>query len=112
SSTARILVHSIATPSSLYPLSLHDALPILVILEPQARLLPHRVLSLPVHQVLLANQAHRALLIPALQALWFPAHQAPAPETELRSEEHTSELQSRENLVCRLLLEKKKTKSK
>src|SRR5690606_17456903 len=29
-----------------------------------------------------------------------------------RSEEHTSELQSRENLVCRLLLEKKKTKKK
>src|SRR5690606_12566679 len=28
-----------------------------------------------------------------------------------RSEEHTSELQSRENLVCRLLLEKKKTKT-
>src|SRR5690606_41064848 len=27
----------------------------------------------------------------------------------LRSEEHTSELQSRENLVCRLLLEKKKS---
>src|SRR5690606_40997189 len=29
-----------------------------------------------------------------------------------RSEEHTSELQSRENLVCRLLLEKKKIKKK
>src|SRR5690606_39345734 len=29
-----------------------------------------------------------------------------------RSEEHTSELQSRENLVCRLLLEKKKKKEK
>src|SRR5690606_41339769 len=29
--------------------------------------------------------------------------------TDLRSEEHTSELQSRENLVCRLLLEKKKS---
>src|SRR5690606_42072087 len=29
-----------------------------------------------------------------------------------RSEEHTSELQSRENLVCRLLLEKKKKKHK
>src|SRR5690606_39620668 len=28
-----------------------------------------------------------------------------------RSEEHTSELQSRENLVCRLLLEKKKLRS-
>src|SRR5690606_40217834 len=37
------------------------------------------------------------------------------PETDkssLRSEEHTSELQSRENLVCRLLLEKKKTAPK
>src|SRR5690606_41660101 len=32
---------------------------------------------------------------------------APAPRS--RSEEHTSELQSRENLVCRLLLEKKNT---
>src|SRR5690606_22738524 len=30
-------------------------------------------------------------------------------EKKLRSEEHTSELQSRENLVCRLLLEKKNT---
>src|SRR5436309_8382521 len=30
---------------------------------------------------------------------------------EPRSEEHTSELQSRENLVCRLLLEKKKKKN-
>src|SRR5690606_37457979 len=29
-----------------------------------------------------------------------------------RSEEHTSELQSRENLVCRLLLEKKNTKNR
>src|SRR3984957_21034250 len=29
-------------------------------------------------------------------------------ENEMRSEEHTSELQSRENLVCRLLLEKNK----
>src|SRR5690606_41793254 len=31
-----------------------------------------------------------------------------APTRGGRSEEHTSELQSRENLVCRLLLEKKK----
>src|SRR5436309_9565078 len=30
------------------------------------------------------------------------------PRIPVRSEEHTSELQSRENLVCRLLLEKKK----
>src|SRR5436309_8580180 len=34
-----------------------------------------------------------------------PALRPPPP----RSEEHTSELQSRENLVCRLLLEKKNT---
>src|SRR5690606_23932850 len=32
----------------------------------------------------------------------------PVEDQLLRSEEHTSELQSRENLVCRLLLEKKK----
>src|SRR5690606_41925658 len=31
----------------------------------------------------------------------------PGGGADLRSEEHTSELQSRENLVCRLLLEKK-----
>src|SRR2546427_6425976 len=31
-----------------------------------------------------------------------------APNREIRSEEHTSELQSQSNLVCRLLLEKKK----
>src|SRR5256886_5954782 len=34
----------------------------------------------------------------------------PATETDPRSEEHTSELQSQSNLVCRLLLEKKKNK--
>src|SRR5690606_40400435 len=32
----------------------------------------------------------------------------PVAQQAARSEEHTSELQSRENLVCRLLLEKKK----
>src|SRR2546422_5281768 len=36
----------------------------------------------------------------------------PAASTVLRSEEHTSELQSRLHLVCRLLLEKKKKKTK
>src|SRR2546427_7200757 len=33
---------------------------------------------------------------------------APPRRTHVRSEEHTSELQSQSNLVCRLLLEKKK----
>src|SRR5436309_12618103 len=49
-----------------------------------------------------------------------PAHLAHLAEGEdgrhvqlhTRSEEHTSELQSRENLVCRLLLEKKKKKKR
>src|SRR5690606_41158925 len=41
---------------------------------------------------------------------WAPTSCIPArfPAYMTRSEEHTSELQSRENLVCRLLLEKKK----
>src|SRR2546428_9621931 len=39
----------------------------------------------------------------------FPERRAPAAcESGERSEEHTSELQSRSDLVCRLLLEKKK----
>src|SRR2546427_8955016 len=37
---------------------------------------------------------------------------APHRPRLLRSEEHTSELQSQSNLVCRLLLEKKKKKNK
>src|SRR3712207_8638206 len=36
-----------------------------------------------------------------------PGPSAPSPPGWLRSEEHTSELQSRQYLVCRLLLEKK-----
>src|SRR2546425_6293513 len=39
-----------------------------------------------------------------------PTHRAAGREPELRSEEHTSELQSLAYLVCRLLLEKKKNK--
>src|SRR2546427_3598323 len=35
-----------------------------------------------------------------------------APPRSTRSEEHTSELQSQSNLVCRLLLEKKKKNAK
>src|SRR3712207_7242263 len=38
-----------------------------------------------------------------------PHTSAGAPRCAARSEEHTSELQSRQYLVCRLLLEKKKT---
>src|SRR5438552_13448103 len=47
-----------------------------------------------------------------------PSSKLQAPEklqtssSKLRSEEHTSELQSPDHLVCRLLLEKKKTKKK
>src|SRR4051812_49713627 len=43
--------------------------------------------------------------VPARQVEWRPAPAAG------RSEEHTSELQSHVNLVCRLLLEKKKKKT-
>src|SRR5438874_4240454 len=39
-------------------------------------------------------------------------HREPLARLQLRSEEHTSELQSRRDLVCRLLLEKKKKTTK
>src|SRR5690606_42080442 len=45
-----------------------------------------------------------ALLVPAFV---LAACEKQPSKLEQRSEEHTSELQSRENLVCRLLLEKK-----
>src|SRR5436309_7864044 len=44
----------------------------------------------------------------ASQAIENGSKFVPARAAAKRSEEHTSELQSRENLVCRLLLEKKK----
>src|SRR2546427_5611095 len=43
---------------------------------------------------------------PQLSILHFDAH------PDLRSEEHTSELQSQSKIVCRLLLEKKKKKKR
>src|SRR2546427_8792890 len=39
---------------------------------------------------------------------WLACGHRGDPTVEVRSEEHTSELQSQSNLVCRLLLEKKK----
>src|SRR5690606_39384029 len=56
-----------------------------------------------------------ALMIAAtFVTLWWSHRRLVALIALSRSEEHTSELQSRENLVCRLLLEKKKkyTRSK
>src|SRR5437667_7514263 len=55
----------------------------------------------------------RSLLAPAAQArldeLLARRHEgALSADEDLRSEEHTSELQSHHDLVCRLLLEKKK----
>src|SRR6266511_5205222 len=52
---------------------------------------------------------HDALPISTRSCLTCPWSSKTGNSTnEWRSEEHTSELQSRENLVCRLLLEKKK----
>src|SRR2546430_8365992 len=51
--------------------------------------------------------AHRYSSSPALARCLF-THRRSAKK---RSEEHTSELQSQSNLVCRLLLEKKKKKN-
>src|SRR5947209_17121867 len=52
---------------------------------------------------------------PTLQSVPYqrliPAKDRKLALTRIRSEEHTSELQSRQYLVCRLLLEKKKKKT-
>src|SRR5262245_64504017 len=49
--------------------------------------------------------------MPGMVAVYVPSPASaspPAPSSVMRSEEHTSELQSLRHLVCRLLLEKKK----
>src|SRR5690554_7500093 len=58
----------------------------------------------------LSTSRSRALLAKyALARSWArPAMTCARPRRSVRSEEHTSELQSRPHLVCRLLLEKKK----
>src|SRR3712207_7897639 len=56
--------------------------------------------------------AQKAGTVPNAPRIFFSAHTDTVEPTEglvvRRSEEHTSELQSRQYLVCRLLLEKKK----
>src|SRR5690606_41430523 len=77
-------------PPEIYTLSLHDALPI------------SDVLMLQKSQISAAPQFGTAFATEYLTGIGTVRYS--------RSEEHTSELQSRENLVCRLLLEKKKRK--
>src|SRR5690606_40207401 len=95
-----------------YSLSLHDALPIfggvawLLWCLPQAG-------RRPLRDFLSAQWVATLGLLPLTVILFGQASLA-GPLANLaaipwRSEEHTSELQSRENLVCRLLLEKKHT---
>src|SRR2546427_3320313 len=72
-----------------------------------ARFRAHPAKSLPVLNADggLAGTVSRAELY---EWLWM----SPVRPAESRSEEHTSELQSQSNLVCRLLLEKKKTNNR
>src|SRR6266478_6834624 len=70
---------------------------------PRSTLFPYTTLFRSPGRVRAANRANRF-------ALGFCITSAPLRRTlaQIRSEEHTSELQSQSNLVCRLLLEKKK----
>src|SRR3712207_7266126 len=58
----------------------------------------------------LAHLPHRRRRLARIRGV-SAAPKPGAPRDDYRSEEHTSELQSRQYLVCRLLLEKKKTDS-
>src|SRR3712207_8349764 len=88
--------------TEIYTLSLHDALPILIVEDYAVnRSFVKFLLEDYGYEVLEAANGHEAV---------ETVKQQP-PDLilmDLRSEEHTSELQSRQYLVCRLLLEKKK----
>src|SRR5690242_21145234 len=97
-----------ATPE-IYTLSLHDALPIFA--PGNGSLLAARFLSGLPHGAFFGVGAVVAT------AMVPPERKARSVSLmflglTVRSEEHTSELQSHVNLVCRLLLEKKKKKTK
>src|SRR5262245_62631905 len=96
----------LTAPPHIYPLSLHDALPI------SPPLLVQSGLALPEHWKLYLPVvlASFVLMLPAV--LYADRRSAAKPVllgAVVRSEEHTSELQSLRHLVCRLLLEKKNT---
>src|SRR3712207_9537127 len=86
--------------TEIYTLSLHDALPILRRSVEAELQLPVGVGPLERHQDV------RVRLVADIDVVLGPP--PPLLALRARSEEHTSELQSRQYLVCRLLLEKKK----
>src|SRR5690349_22165550 len=93
--------------TEIYTLSLHDALPIYTALAYWDYLARIRRLAIS------REAENRAVRLVEETRRLIAADQVPAAEIQLvsaRSEEHTSELQSRRDLVCRLLLEKKKKK--
>src|SRR2546429_2711544 len=75
---------------------------------PRSTLFPYTTLfrSLVTHRTPRVVQRTRYVMLQH-----HSGHQPAQNRTEHRSEEHTSELQSRLHLVCRLLLEKKKKKT-
>src|SRR5690242_21390695 len=91
---------SAPAPSWLYPLSLHDALPI----YPASSQEPGRAKAAAVLQRTGPVKANSRRPRVSGQLTMYTT-----PWCGFRSEEHTSELQSHVNLVCRLLLEKKNT---
>src|SRR5690606_42132517 len=94
-----------STPTAYYTLSLHDALPIS---NDDAHGSRPRMTRSPQARLDEAVGLAGAIDLDAVFSEIVTVND-PRPATLLgRSEEHTSELQSRENLVCRLLLEKKK----
>src|SRR5690606_41886552 len=98
-----VIVFFIAPASAAnYLLSLHDALPISLRAGIAARELGEPVAW---GRQIGTSVAIWWACLPLVPIMAWLVRVAP-----VRSEEHTSELQSRENLVCRLLLEKKKTK--
>src|SRR5690606_40979668 len=91
-----------ATATQMYSLSLHDALPI----YRQKMSTRARRARSAVTRVTFAHHFKGVSLLKVAIATGR-THQIRVHLNAIRSEEHTSELQSRENIVCRLLLEKK-----
>src|SRR5690606_40735359 len=84
---------------------------LMVVLPPRSTLFPYTTLFRSQQQLEQSLELlRRAAAEQQMNALANQAQEL--ARSSARSEEHTSELQSRENLVCRLLLEKKKHDTK
>src|SRR5690606_42109221 len=105
-----VTIYSNPSYTEIYSLALHDALPISLWIATRGDL-TFRTAGEVADGIIIATYANAPGIREVLKMIEEGVAKSGRQLGDLRSEEHTSELQSRENLVCRLLLEKQNTQT-